>query len=73
MKKTQEKSRSGRLADLKVVPLNIRVAATEKAAFDRAAEVAGVPLSAWMRERLRTIARRELQEAGEPVPFLKND
>lgn len=73
MKKTSEKSNSGRSANLKVVPLNIRVAATEKAAFDRAAEVAGVPLSAWMRERLRTIARRELQEAGEAVPFLKND
>lgn len=57
--------------DKKDVPLNIRVASTEKAAFDMAAEIAGVPLSAWIRERLRRIARKELEEAGRLIPFLQ--
>jgi predicted HicB family RNase H-like nuclease len=51
--------------------LDVRLEPAEKQAFSRAAEVAGVSLSAWVRERLRAVARKELQEAGEPVPFLK--
>jgi hypothetical protein len=42
----------------------------EKAAFTEAAEIAGVPLSVWIRERLRRVARDELREAGKGVPFL---
>ena len=32
---------------------------------------AGLALSAWVRERLRRVARKELQESGRAVPFLE--
>jgi hypothetical protein len=35
-----------------------------------AAELAGVGLATWVRERVRGIARRELEEADKPVAFL---
>jgi predicted HicB family RNase H-like nuclease len=54
---------------LKVVPFNIRVSEAEKEAFSRAAQIAGVPLSAWTRERLRMAAMRELDNVGEVAPF----
>ncbi len=54
-----------------MVPLNIRVDTAEKAAFTRAAEIAGIPLSAWMRERLRLASLRELDSVGEMAPFVK--
>lgn len=60
-----------RSREKKDVPLNIRVAQAEKAAFDMAAEIAGIPLSAWMRERLRSACRKELIEAGLQVPFIQ--
>jgi uncharacterized protein (DUF1778 family) len=59
-----------RSRELKNVPLNIRVAATEKAAFERAAEIAGIALSSWIRERLRSAALRELDNVREAAPFL---
>lgn len=43
----------------------------EKEAFRQVAELAGVPLTVWIRERLRRSARIELQDAGKQVPFLK--
>jgi uncharacterized protein (DUF1778 family) len=51
--------------------LGIRLDPEEKKAFEEAAEIAGVPVSAWVRERLRRVARRELEEANRAVPFLK--
>jgi hypothetical protein len=42
----------------------------EKQAFKDAAELAGLPLSTWVRERLRRAAREELEEAHRPVAFL---
>ena len=50
--------------------LKIRIEASEKDAFQQAADVGGVPLSAWVRERLRRAAIRELEEIGERAPFL---
>jgi hypothetical protein len=50
--------------------LDIRLAAAEKQAFRDAAELAGLDLSAWVRERLRGAARKELEAADLPVPFL---
>lgn len=50
--------------------LKIRMDAAEKQAFRDAAEVAGLPVSAWMRERLRRAAVRELEEAARPIAFL---
>lgn len=48
----------------------VRLATDEKKAFKDAAIVAGVSLSAWIRERLRRAARNELQDADQPVAFL---
>jgi hypothetical protein len=50
--------------------LELRLAPLEKQAFKQAAEIAGIPLAAWVRERLRRIATRELEEAGLKIPFL---
>lgn len=51
--------------------LQVRVDSEEKEAFADAAELAGIALSAWVRERLRQNATRELETASRPVPFLK--
>jgi hypothetical protein len=45
----------------------------EKRAFVDAADLAGLSLSSWVRERLRRAARAELNEAGKPVAFLPSD
>jgi antitoxin component of RelBE/YafQ-DinJ toxin-antitoxin module len=52
--------------------LQVRIDGAEKEAFTSAADLAGIALSAWVRERLRQIAMRELEAASQPVPFLKN-
>ena len=49
--------------------LQVRVGDAEKQTFQAAADLAGLDVSAWVRERLRTVARRELEDAGLPVPF----
>lgn len=43
----------------------------EKAGFGAASELAGIPLSAWVRERLRMAAIRDLESAGQQIPFVK--
>jgi len=50
----------------------VKLEATEKEAFKDAADLAGVPLSTWVRERLRQIAVRELEEAARPIAFLRH-
>ncbi len=52
--------------------LLVRLEDVEKAAFKDAADLAGVPLSSWVRERLRQVASRELSSAHLPVAFLKS-
>jgi len=56
---------------VRVSRLGLRLEPEEKQAFEQAAEISGVPVSAWIRERLRRDARRELQDADRAVPFLK--
>jgi hypothetical protein len=51
--------------------LQVRVASTEKEAFEEAANLSGLALSAWVRERLRQVATRELEAASRPIAFLK--
>jgi hypothetical protein len=51
--------------------LEVRLDADEKQAFKDAADLSGLALSAWVRERLRLVARKELDEAGKQVAFLK--
>ena len=50
--------------------LEVRLGAAEKLAFKQAAELAGLALSAWVRERLRMAARKELADMDRPIPFL---
>jgi hypothetical protein len=52
-------------------PMLVKLEATEKEAFKDAADLAGVPLSTWVRERLRQIAVRELEKAARPIAFLR--
>ena len=47
----------------------LRLSDSEMETFTAAAELAGLPSSGWIRERLRTIARAELEAAGRNVPF----
>ncbi len=57
--------------DKKTGTLLIRLSIAEKAAFTQCADLAGIPVSAWMRERLRQAATKELESAGQRVPFIK--
>lgn len=50
--------------------IQIRLTAAEKAGFVQAAAFAGIPLSSWVRERLRLTAIRELESAGRKIPFI---
>jgi uncharacterized protein (DUF1778 family) len=50
--------------------LQIRLNAAEKAGFQRAADLDGKKLSEWIRDRLRRLARDELEAHGQSVPFL---
>lgn len=55
---------------LQTQSLDVRIAENEKEAFKAAAELAGMPLSVWVRDRLRAASRKELDNAGQPVAFL---
>ncbi len=50
--------------------MELRLDASEKRAFRDAAELAGMALSVWVRERLRRAARKELEDAEKSVAFL---
>jgi uncharacterized protein (DUF1778 family) len=50
--------------------LELRLDAAEKQAFWDAANLSGMALSVWVRERLRRAARKELENANRPVPFM---
>jgi hypothetical protein len=50
--------------------MQVRVLAAEYAAFGKAAKASGLDLSGWVRERLRLIAKQELEGQGVSVAFL---
>lgn len=52
--------------------LELRLRALEKRTFKDAAALAGLPLSTWVRERLRRAAIRELEDANLTIPLLKD-
>jgi uncharacterized protein (DUF1778 family) len=52
--------------------LKLRVEDDEKRAFQAAAVLSGLSLSAWTRERLRRAARVDLESAGQQIPFIKH-
>jgi hypothetical protein len=56
---------------MKTASVEVRMTAEEKRGFQQAAELSGIALSAWIRERLRRAATRELEDAGKGVPFLR--
>ena len=62
---------AGRVRKNREDRLELRLIDEEKEAFRQAADLAGVPLSAWVRERLRRAAREELEGFGRLVPFLE--
>jgi len=51
--------------------MELRLDVAEKEAFVKAAEAAGMSLSAWVRARLRRASMKELQDMGLPVAFLE--
>jgi hypothetical protein len=51
--------------------IEVRCLEAEMEAFRAAAEAAGLPLSGWIRERLRRAARKELEGMNMPVAFLE--
>jgi hypothetical protein len=57
-------------ADRKSESILLKLESREKKAFVDAAEVAGVPVAVWIRERLRRAAVRELEEAGREIAFV---
>jgi len=50
--------------------VQIRLTETEKDGFTQAANLAGISLSSWVRERLRLAAIKELENAGQKIPFI---
>jgi uncharacterized protein (DUF1778 family) len=50
--------------------LELRLTENEKRAFTEAANIAGITVSTWVRERLRRAVIRELEEVGRPATFL---
>jgi uncharacterized protein (DUF1778 family) len=52
--------------------LEVRLESAEKQAFKDAADLAGIPVSSWVRERLRRAAVRELEDAAIPIAFLQS-
>jgi uncharacterized protein (DUF1778 family) len=55
---------------VKTETILVRVRPEEKQAFQEAADIAGIPMSAWVRERLRWASVRELEDAGKVAAFL---
>lgn len=49
--------------------MQVRLEETERQGFTDAARISGQELSVWVRDRLRRIAREELEHAGLDVPF----
>ena len=58
--------------DTKSEFVKLRLSGPEKQAFSEAAKLAGLPVSAWVRERLRAVATKELENAGHQIPFLSH-
>lgn len=57
---------------LKSERIELRLSPAERETFQDAADLAGIPLSAWIRERLRQSATKELEASALPIAFLEN-
>ncbi|PTN12705.1 hypothetical protein [Nitrosomonas aestuarii] len=54
----------------KIKQVQVRLSDDEKKSFEMCAELAGIPLATWMRERLRMNSIAELEAAGLRAPFI---
>lgn len=68
MRKKQNRPTTGLAKD---EYLELRLFSQEKKAFKDAADLSGMALSVWVRERLRRASRVELEEAGKPIAFME--
>ena len=68
MKKTGRPKK--RLDAVKTEYIELRVEEGEKQSFRDASDAAGMAMSAWIRDRLRRAARKELEDLKLPVAFL---
>ncbi|MGD0293944.1 MAG: DUF1778 domain-containing protein [Terracidiphilus sp.] len=57
---------------MKTESIEFRLGVDEKEGFQRAAEIAGISLAAWIRFNLRKAAREVLEQAEEKVPFFQS-
>ncbi len=70
MKKKRKRGRPFKPAgQTKSESLLLRLAKQEKVVFKSAADLAGLDLSSWIRERLRKQARDELTAGGKDIPL----
>ena len=73
--KKEQKNRGGRprlSSDQKQSEyLDVRLKVSEKKTFQDAADLAGLALAAWARERLRWAATKELAAAARPIAILE--
>ena len=60
-----------RSADPKTYYLKMRLTPDERLTFEECAEISGIPMAAWIRQRVRKAAVRELEGAGRAVTFLR--
>lgn len=70
--KSNSKRHGKRASELKTDNMLVRLQPAEKEAFQNAADLVGLPLSNWVRMRLRRAAMRELEAASMPIAFLKD-
>ena len=68
----QRQGRGKRGRGPKTDRLEFRLDEEEREAFQDAARLAGIPLSNWIRERLRQAATSELETAGLKAAYLRN-
>ncbi len=60
-----------RIIRTKDMSVEVRMQRTEKTTFQECAEMSGLSLSGWIRERLRRAAIKELEDASRPIGFLE--
>lgn len=63
-----KKQRGRPMSTEKRDPTSIKLSAEEREAFGMAAAIEGMPVSVWMRSRLRTAARSEITKSGGESP-----
>lgn len=51
----------------------LRVSELEKETFEKAAKLAGIALSSWIRERLRRSSIEELENNKQSIPLFENE